>query len=261
MFQSLKAELSPSDEESIILIHGRFNARDRLRKEAIILARTALGRQHTQPVIVVSTQVVEVSLNIDLDVLFSDPAPLEALVQRFGRVNRKKRLSLAPVYIFSEPDDGQGIYDVRMVRNTLAVLASEAEGRPLHEGWVQTWLDDVYSRDGVWESWAKEYEAAAREFRETFLEPLAPFNSDPSLEQAFDKLFDGLEVLPLSLEEEFQRLQKERPLEATELLVPISWGRWHQLRLNQKIWTEPDQWPQVVDVPYSGKLGLMFDDG
>ena len=257
MHRVLRGTLPHADEDTLILVHGRFNARDRLRKEAKILARTGLGREHAAPVIVVATQVVEVSLNIDLDVLFSDPAPLEALVQRFGRVNRKGRLALAPVYVFSEPDDGQGIYDPRLVRGTLEVLASAAHEKPLHEGLVQGWLDEVYRAEDFWQDWEKVYGETTREFRESFLDPLIPFNSDPSLERAFDQLFDGTEVLPLCLEEEYQRLQKERPLEATELLVPISWGRWHQLRLSQRVWSEPGQWPPVVDVPYSETLGLM----
>ena len=259
MYRALRDALPGVGEDTLILVHGRFNARDRLRKEAKILAHTGLGRGGQDPVIVVATQVVEVSLNIDLDVLFSDPAPLEALVQRFGRVNRKGRLHLAPVYVFSEPDDGQGIYDPRLVQGTLEILASAAHEKPLHEGLVQEWLDTVYRTEDFWQDWEKVYNETAREFRESFLDPLIPFNSDPSLERAFDQLFDGTEVLPLCLEEEYQRLQKERPLEASELLVPISWGRWHQLRLSQRIWTEPGKWPQIVDVPYSKEMGLMLD--
>jgi len=141
MYGSL-AEALP-DKSALILVHGRFNARDRLRKEAQILTRTGLGRTHREPVIVVATQVVEVSLNIDLDILFTDPAPLEALVQRFGRINRKRRLTLAPIYVFTQPDDGQGIYDPRLVRGTLNVLISEAQGQPIHEGFIQEWLDQI----------------------------------------------------------------------------------------------------------------------
>jgi len=170
---AIRGILPHADEDTLILVHGRFNARDRLRKEAKILARTGLGRERAAPVIVVATQVVEVSLNIDLDVLFSDPAPLEALVQRFGRVNRKGRLALAPVYVFSEPDDGQGIYDLRLVRGTLEVLASAAQ-KPLHEGLVQEWLDEVYRAEDFWQDWEKVYDETAREFRESFLDPLIP---------------------------------------------------------------------------------------
>ncbi len=243
----------------VVLVHGRFNGRDRLRKERRILEAAGLGRKSGSPVIVVSTQVVEVSLNIDLDTLFSDPAPLDALVQRFGRVNRKGRLGLAPVHVFTEPSDGQGIYDERMVKGALDVLVRRAHGRPVHEGQVEGWLDEVFEVDGLLDDWESRFDGAASEFRE-ICDELAPFESEPGLEEAFDRLFDSVEVLPKSLEDEFLAVHRTRPLEASELLVPISWGRWHQLRQARLLWTEEGKWPQVVEVPYSEELGLDFSE-
>jgi CRISPR-associated endonuclease/helicase Cas3 len=48
----------------------------------------------------IGTQAIEVSLDIDYDVIFSDPAPLDALIQRFGRVNRKRLKSPCPCLVF-----------------------------------------------------------------------------------------------------------------------------------------------------------------
>jgi len=106
----------------LILVHSRFNGSDRIDKEKQINDCTGLKSQKRKPVVVVSTQVVEVSLNIDLDILFSDPAPLEALLQRFGRINRGRRLTSAVVSVFTEPDDGQGIYNPDMVQGAINVL-------------------------------------------------------------------------------------------------------------------------------------------
>lgn len=259
-YRALQERLADFPGDRVILVHGRFNGRDRLQKEKRILAATGLGRADRRPALVIATQVVEVSLNIDLDTLFSDPAPLEALVQRFGRVNRKGRVAeLAPVHIFTEPADGQGIYDKRLVQGALQALAEHADGRPVDENAVQDWLDAIYGEDEVWAEWNAQYNQAATEFRQAFLDTLCPFNADPSLEQAFDRLFDGTEVLPLCLAGEFERLRRERPLEAAELLVSISWGRWHQLRAAGRVQTEKGQWPQVVGVLYTEELGLNFE--
>ncbi|RME12517.1 MAG: CRISPR-associated helicase Cas3', partial [Ardenticatenia bacterium] len=259
MYRAVQAAIPTLDAENLVLVHGRFTTRDRWKKEQHILARTEVGRTRHTPVIVIATQVVEVSLNIDLDVLFSDPAPLDALVQRFGRINRKGRLKDAPVYVFTEPDDGQHIYDARLVRGTLRILAEQADGRTLHEGLVQAWLDEAYQTDGFWQDWQQIFDESAAEFRHTFLDELVPFASDFTLSELFDRLFDGTEVLPLSLEEQYECLKKTRPLEASELLVPISWGRWHQLRQKGRLWTESDEWPPLVEVPYSTEIGLDLD--
>ena len=51
------------------------------------------------PRLVVSTQVVEVALDIDYDILFTECAPPDAIAQRSGRVNRRRP---APLTVMSE---------------------------------------------------------------------------------------------------------------------------------------------------------------
>ncbi|MGC8839777.1 MAG: CRISPR-associated helicase Cas3', partial [Anaerolineae bacterium] len=258
VYRALRERVPPVRRQDLFLLHGRFHGVDRQEKERRIQQAAQLGSTERRPVLLVATQVVEVSLNLDLDVLFSEPAPLEALIQRFGRVNRKRRTESAPVYVCTEPDDGQGVYDAALVQASLDLLAREANGRVVDEAQVQTWLDEVYTGKTL-EKWECEFDRTAREFRTSFLEPLRPFESDPALEEAFNRLFDGVEVLPLSLEDEYHRLRGDRPLEADQLLVSISWGRWHQLRQEGRIWSEQGKWPRVVDAPYSSEFGLMFE--
>jgi len=50
----------------------------------------------------VATQVVEVSLNIDMDTLYNENAPLEALLQRFGGLTVHDGVSSADVYVVRE---------------------------------------------------------------------------------------------------------------------------------------------------------------
>ncbi len=254
--QALIDRLPQTRPGDIILIHGRFNARDRLVKEQGILEATALHQHPKRPVLVVSTQVVEVSLNIDLDTIFTDPAPLEALVQRFGRVNRGRRMPIAPVHIFEQPDDGQHIYDPAMVQAALDILTREAAGRSLNEGLVQTWLDETYTGD-VLLQWEQQYAQAAGEFRRISLDQLHPFRSDPALEDAFYKLFDGLEVLPQGLVDAYEaHLEDDDPLAASQLLVPISWGRYHALANEGRIRPAGDGLPPIVEAYYDSEIGL-----
>lgn len=74
------------DDEDIILYHSTFKKNDKQKKEDLIFEKLASKK----PFILVATQIVEVSLDIDFDVMFTDNAPIDSLIQRFGRVNRKK---------------------------------------------------------------------------------------------------------------------------------------------------------------------------
>lgn len=239
------------------LLHGRFNGRDRLIKEEIV-QRSAGGQgSDSEPIVLVSTQVVEVSLDIDFDTIYTDPAPLEALVQRFGRVNRRRKKGIAPVNVFRLPDDGQHIYDETLVKSTLAILERE-NGKVLDEYSIGNWLDEIYSGETA-KRWQDEYKHAAREFDAACIQTLRAFSSDDRLEDLFYKAFDGLEVLPYSSYEEYQRLKKEEPIRANELLVPISWGRFHALVNDGRVLPREKYEPYIVKAAYSSERGLEFD--
>jgi len=183
MWQDLKDALPGIP---VFLLHGRFTGRDRLRKERAILQAAGLGKAQRSPLVVVATQVVEVSLNLDLDVLYTDPAPLEALLQRFGRVNRKGERGLADVHIFQESDKASRyIYrPAEQIDQTLAVLESQiraqGQGFPIDESRLQDWLDAVYT-GSVRTAWIRVFEQQAKEFRENFIHDLLPFRGNPGL--------------------------------------------------------------------------------
>ena len=83
--------------DNIILYHSTFKKRDKATKENQIFKQL----ESNKPFILVATQIVEVSLDIDFDVMFTDNAPIDSLIQRFGRVNRKKSISKkGTIYIY-----------------------------------------------------------------------------------------------------------------------------------------------------------------
>ncbi|AKV55873.1 CRISPR-associated helicase Cas3 [Bifidobacterium actinocoloniiforme DSM 22766] len=80
----------------VTLTHSRFIDVDRMNNETVLRAR--LGPEATlangkRPVkaIVVGTQVLEQSLDIDFDLLITDIAPTDLVMQRLGRVHRHAR--------------------------------------------------------------------------------------------------------------------------------------------------------------------------
>lgn len=241
------------------LLHGRFNARDRFQKEQRLLVRmgTRNRDQVAVPVVLVATQVVEVSLDIDFDTLFTEPAPLESLVQRFGRVNRGRRHPSCDVHVLTTPLDGQGIYAEEYVAGALQTLEQHANG-VIDESQVGSWLDRIYA-GGVGEAWAREVAHWRDEFVAACLTNLRAFQSSPELGEAFDRMFDGTEVLPRALFGDYERLLDDDPLRASELLVPISSHQLQMLRRKNKIVSKPGDDLIVVDVPYDAARGLNLD--
>lgn len=250
-------------EMPIFLLHSRFTGADRVHKERAILHAAGLGAQH-RPLLVVATQVVEVSLNLDLDVLYTDPAPLEALFQRFGRVNRLGKRPPAPVHVFRQVDEVfRFVYaPLEQVTRSLTVLEevtrhAPPEGHPIDEARLQDWLDALYTNE-VLAAWQKRFEQARIEFREQILDRLLPWQSDQNAQEAFERLFDGVEVLPEALYETYLARREQEPMTAAHLLVPISYGQAARLK-EQGLWCPSDgDLPPIVRVPYHADSGLAL---
>lgn len=92
--QETYEELRQVFGEEVSLNHARFTIADRQAKDADLLHR--FGPPRSQPrrphrAIVVATQVVEQSLDVDFDLLVTDLAPIDLILQRMGRLHRHDR--------------------------------------------------------------------------------------------------------------------------------------------------------------------------
>ena len=88
------AQFQPEmDADKLLLFHARFALRDRLDMEERVLAtfgRNSTGTQRAGRLLV-ATQVVEQSLDVDFDLLVTDLAPIDRVIQRAGRLRRHRR--------------------------------------------------------------------------------------------------------------------------------------------------------------------------
>lgn len=107
------------------LLHARFALHDRKRIEAEVLSRVGKEGADRAGFVLVGTQVLESSLDLDFDVMVSDIAPIAALIQRAGRLWRHMerrppdlRPVPAPVLHVLSPDPA-AVADDRWLQGTL----------------------------------------------------------------------------------------------------------------------------------------------
>jgi len=121
--------------------HSRFIQKDRIDKEKRILD---LEKQD-ESILLIATQVVEVSLDIDFDILYTENAPIDAIIQRAGRINRKREKENTKVIVFQHQKITQEkIYDLPgILDNTFNILQKYNCSR-LPERQLLTLVDEVY---------------------------------------------------------------------------------------------------------------------
>ncbi|MFC8696805.1 CRISPR-associated helicase Cas3' [Streptomyces parvus] len=171
--QSLYGELRerfPDDE--VRLLHARFTVSRRadLTEESLRLLGPDAPRSRGRRLILVATQLAEQSFDVDADLLITDLAPVDLLLQRMGRLHRHEktwrpdRLRAPQVFVTGfepragrEPaftSAGEMIYGRHLLLRTAAVLpgAGEKWSVPVD---VPTLVEKVYDADVplLHESW------------------------------------------------------------------------------------------------------------
>jgi CRISPR-associated endonuclease/helicase Cas3 len=89
IFRALN-EMAPADMD-LMLLHSRFPLDERQRLEEKLAQRYGPRGQRPARGIVVGTQVLEQSLDLDFDLMVSDLAPVDLILQRAGRLHRHTR--------------------------------------------------------------------------------------------------------------------------------------------------------------------------
>lgn len=211
-----------------VLLHGGFNGTDRNKHEQTLLQ--AEKRDDLKDVsLLVGTQAIEVSLDIDFEVLYTEPAPIDALLQRFGRVNRKRQRGISPCYVFKENNDTDFyIYDRDVISRTLEVLLKPENADSIDEAVLQEYIDYVYPK------WNKEEEDDFNMTYDTMkatLDTLIPLQHSKNKEEDFYSKFDGAKILPQELKQNFEDYLKSFDfINAENLKVSIRKSRFSQWR-------------------------------
>ncbi|WP_457755421.1 CRISPR-associated helicase Cas3' [Thermovibrio ammonificans] len=197
LYLELKEEGLP-----VRLLHSRFIQLDRKKLEAQIEKEARKGL----PVVWITTQVAEASLDVDFDVLITEIAPLDALVQRMGRVNRRAKAAppeFTNVFILRENSDKSG----RVYSRALVELALEGVER-----WNGELVGEPTKRELVGELYTrKNLELRAPKFLREFEENLSLLDvglQADSRSQA-QEFFREVTTVPVIPEELFTEKEEE----------------------------------------------------
>jgi CRISPR-associated endonuclease/helicase Cas3 len=122
--RSVYGSLRGEPDCDAILLTGRARAYDRDRIWETWEPRIGLGRKadSEKPIFVIATQCIEVGADIDFSALATELASLDALEQRFGRLNRDGRRDLAEAVIVAQKDQTGASYDDPVYGRTLGVV-------------------------------------------------------------------------------------------------------------------------------------------
>ena len=193
-----------------MLYHSRFKYEDRVaHHQAVIQAFGRVG-----PVLAICSQVAEMSLDLSADLLVTDLAPVPAMIQRLGRLNRRAREHDATkpfVVVAPETFLPYTATDLELAQEWLSRLAAD--------GITQRHLSQA------WEATAEEPPAAVAS---------AWLDGGPCT--AVTELRESSPGITVLMEEDVPRV-RSRPKDLPRLVLPmpppprsLSWQEWPRLR-------------------------------
>lgn len=169
--QDLARRLRQAGDVPVDIFHSRYRYCDRMVKERAVMGRYGRncppgGR------ILVATQVVEQSLDLDFDWLVTQICPVDLLFQRLGRLHRHERWRPAGFEsprctVLSVEGDDYGSHAViygntRVLWRTDCLLAGAAE--IVFPDAYRDWIERVYERDD-WPDESAEISVESDKFR------------------------------------------------------------------------------------------------
>ena len=142
----LYSSLIVENLNNVNLLHSRFIYNDRSKKEEQI---KNFSKNRDESGIWITTQIVEASLDIDFDYLYTEMSTLDSLFQRLGRCyrNREYKEQDENIHIYIKNISGiKYIYDEEINKKSIELL-NEYNGKMLEESVKVDLVDKLYSEE------------------------------------------------------------------------------------------------------------------
>lgn len=273
--QKLARRLRSMTSLPVDLFHARYCYVHRQEKELSAIGYFGLKGERSTGRILVATQVVEQSLDLDFDWLITQLCPVDLLFQRMGRLHRHNRSNrpfgceVPRCTVLLPQGDNYGLHEkiygnTRVLWRTAEMLLSVPDGKIIFPQAYRAWIEAVYRRE-AWDDESPErtaefdafidnVESVKKYLARQMLERtrgMIPFADTDDAVTAVTR--DGemnLNVIPFCLTPQgkmlmdgttFESLDEYRQLEALVLNsvgVPKTWGYWLADPVDGRYWLE-----------------------
>ncbi len=235
-----------------ICYHSRFMVKDRKDKEQQIEDK----EKNKEGVLLIATQVVEVCLDIDYDILFTENAPIDALIQRAGRVNRKRSKDNTKVIVFMHSSvSKEKIYDMEGVLDNTFGMIKENNGKKLTERELISLVDKVYENFDIEKD--EHFKKGLNIYSEIQYNRKQIQDTSPYSENIYTR--EGLDtenVIPKQFKED---IENKKPYEKSQYEISIRKNLFQIFKSRKKIeQDEKDRIFKYIDAEYSYEKGLVL---
>ncbi len=233
-------------------LHSRFIAKDRRNKEKKLEKdKTKSRNEQSWPQVLVATQVIECGMDIDYDVLFTEGAPLEAIIQRAGRVNRERSPKRGKVHVFQQDKASTRFYPPEITLKGLEILKEKVDfSSKLTEEELSNIIELVY-KDKKFENDARFLNT--RRVLDELIYDIGAVQDLPEtdLHTRF-VTYKMVEVVP---EQFWDKIEEENQFVIMEHLVKMPLWAYLLAKSNKA----NDRW-KVMNMLYNDEIGGTFED-
>lgn len=258
-------KLKDENVTNINLLHSRFIQADRSKKEEKI---KEFSKNKNETGVWITTQIVEASLDIDFDMLYTEMSTLDSLFQRLGRCYRSREYSENDpnVKIYIKDTSGVGyIYDKEIYEKSIELL-QPYNGEILREKVKIDLVDKLYSKEMLQ---GTEFN---KKFQEAFkiLDNIIDYDTNKKDAQHILRDIDNIDVIPkiiydenLNLFDEYENeKEKKKKYELKRKIdkLFISINSKNKWKLNNFITECPYvKGKYIIDTKYDEKIGLLLE--
>lgn len=131
--------------ENVFLLHSQYLKEDKKNLEEAIL-KFSDREKNNENGIWISTQIVEASLDIDFDILYTDMCTIDSLFQRMGRVYRKRKYEKEEpnILIYDNKNGGSKVIDSEIYKYSLEEIL-KYDNKELTEEDKQTMIENIFN--------------------------------------------------------------------------------------------------------------------